>query len=82
MVRSEAFLIKPKCQIHLSQWGEWNYGAKLLKEWELLGESMFIPVGRQTLIKKLVDREVFLMKPKQQHNLSQRGEYVYGAQSW
>ena len=30
----------------------------------------------------LVTREVFLLKPKQQYHWSQRGECVYGTQSW
>ena len=29
----------------------------------------------------MVEREIFLTKPKHQNNLSQRGEYDYGAQS-
>ena len=31
---------------------------------------------------KLVEREVFLWKPKHHYHLSQWGECVYGAQSW
>ena len=30
----------------------------------------------------MVEREVFLTKPRHQYHLSQRGECVYGAQSW
>ena len=30
----------------------------------------------------MVEREVFVMKPKNQNHLCQWGEYVYGAQSW
>ena len=43
---------------------------------------MFIPIERRTSILKLVTREVFLLKPKQQYHKSQRGECVYDAQSW
>ena len=43
---------------------------------------MFIPAERWTLIQKLVERKVFLMKSKHQYYLSQWGESVYGAQSW
>ena len=38
--------------------------------------------SKQTSIPKLVEREVFLMKPKHQNHLSLWGECVYGAQSW
>ena len=41
---------------------------------------MFILFGRWTSI--LVEREVFLMKPKHQYHLSQLEECVYSAQSW
>ena len=30
----------------------------------------------------MVEKQVFLMKPKQQNHLSQQGESDYGAQSW
>ena len=32
----EAFVMKPKHQCHLSQWGEWLYGAQSWKERRLL----------------------------------------------
>ena len=44
-----------------------NYDAQSLKEWILLCESMLIPIERQTLILKKVERKAFLMKLKQQH---------------
>ena len=53
----------------------------LEKRW-LLCESMFIPIEMRASILKKVIREVFLMKPKHQYHLSQRGERVYDAQSW
>ena len=37
---------------------------------------MFIPIERQTSILKMGIREVFLMKPKHQYHLSQRGELM------
>ena len=43
---------------------------------------MFIPIERQTSILERVIREDFLMKPKHQYQLSDRGECVYDAQSW
>ena len=61
-----SFSYETKASTHLSQWGGWNYGAQSWKEYRLLCESMFIPVKRWTLIKKLVQREVFLMRPKHQ----------------
>ena len=82
MVESEVFLMKPKHQFHLSQWGESIYYAQSPKERILLCESTFIPNERWTSILKMVEREVFLMKSKHQYHLSQWGESVYGGQSW
>ena len=42
---------------------------------------MFIAIEIRTSILKLVIREDFIMKPKQQYHQSQRGEFVYDAQS-
>ena len=64
-----------KASTHLSQKGEWNYGAQSLKEWRLLCKSMFILVERWMLIQKLVGIEVFLTKPKHQYHLSQWEEF-------
>ena len=47
-----------------------------------LCESMFTPIERWTSILKMVERQVFLTKPKHQYHLSQLGHYVYGTQSW
>ena len=76
------FSYKTKESIHLSQKEEWICGTRSLKERRLLCESMFIPIERWTSILKMATREVFLMKPKHQYHLSQRGERVYDAQSW
>ena len=43
---------------------------------------MFILIDRWTSIRKMDIREVFLMNPKQQYDLSVWGECVYDAQSW
>ena len=43
---------------------------------------MFIPTERWTLILKMVEREIFLMKLKHQYHLSQLGECIYSAQLW
>ena len=66
-----SFSFETKASIHLSQLGKWICGAQSLKEKRLLCESMFIPIERWTLILKLVEGEVFPMKPKHQYNLSQ-----------
>ena len=49
------------------------------KKKKLLCESMSIPIERQTPIIKMVEREVFLMKPNHQYHLSHRGECVCDA---
>ena len=43
----------------------------------LLCEYMFILIERWTLILKVVEKEVFLMKLKHQYHLSEQGESVY-----
>ena len=74
--------MKPKHQYPLSQRGGWIYGAKSLKQRKLLYESMFILIERWALTLKMVERKVFLMKPKHQNHLSQWRDCVYDAQSW
>ena len=69
MVRS--FSSETKASIHLSQWEEWICGAKSLKENRLFCEYVFIPIERWTLILKLVQSEVLLMKRKHHYHLSQ-----------
>ena len=78
----DVFLRKPKHQYHLSHQGECVYDAQSWKERRLPCESMFIPIKRRTSKLKMVIRQVFLMKPKHQYQLSDRGECVYDAQSW
>ena len=63
----EAFLMKPRHQYHLSQRGEWTCGGESLKESRLLCESKFIQIERKTLVLKMVEREVFVTKPKHQY---------------
>ena len=67
MVEREVFLMKPRHQYHLSQRGEWTCGGQSLKESRLLCESKFIQIERWTLVLKMVEREVFVMKPKHQY---------------
>ena len=42
---------------------------------------MINQIEKRTLILKMVERDVFLMKPKHQNVLSQEGEGVYSGQS-
>ena len=60
MVEREVFLMKPKHQYHLSQWGEYVYGAQSWYERGLLSEFMFIPIEKWSLILKMVTGDVFL----------------------
>ena len=81
LVIREVVLLNLKQKNRLSQQRECVYIAQLRKEMRLLYESLFIPIERQTSILKMVEREVFLLNPKQQNRLSQQGECVYIAQS-
>ena len=42
---------------------------------------MIVQMDERILIIEMVEKEVFLLKPKHQYRLSQKEEYVYGAQS-
>ena len=81
-IEGKVFPIKPRYKYHLSQWEECVYGAQSRKERRVLCESMFILIERRILILKIVEREVFPIKPKHQYHLSQWKECVYSAQSW
>ena len=80
-VERAVFLMKPNHQYHLSQRGECVYGAQSWNEMILLCESVFIKIERWNSILKMVEIEVFPMKPKHQYHLSKWGDCVYGAQS-
>ena len=67
--RKRVFLMKPKHQYHLSKWGECVYGVKSWNERTLFYESVFIPAERWAPILKMVEEEVFLLKPKHQYHL-------------
>ena len=43
----------------------------IIKRKEITMQIMFIPIKIRTLILKMVEREVFSMKPKHQYHLSQ-----------
>ena len=81
VVEKQVFFMKLKHQNHLPQQRKCDYGAQSWKERILLCESTFILIERRTSILKMVEKEVFLMKPKYQNHLSQEGECDYGAQS-
>ena len=66
MAEKNVFPRKPKRQYHLSQWGESVYVAQSWNEIGLLYELVCIPIEKETLILKMVQREVFLRKPKHQ----------------
>ena len=53
MVERDVFLMKPKHQYRLSQWGECVYGAQSWNEGRVLHESMFFPIEKWTLILKM-----------------------------
>ena len=62
--RKWCFSYEKKHQYHLSKWDECLYGAQSLKEMRLLCEIMFNAIEGITLIIKIVEGVVFLMKPK------------------
>ena len=64
-----AALMNPKHQFSLSDVKN-EFMAQSLKEKRLLCESAFVPVGKWTLSLKMMETEVFLMKPKHQYHLS------------
>ena len=51
-MEKEVFLMKPKHQCHLSQRGEWLYGAQSWKKKRLLYESVYVLVDKWTLTLK------------------------------
>ena len=67
MAEREVLHMKPRHQYHLSQREEWACGAQSLKERRLLHESKFIQTERWTLALKMVERKVFVTKPKHQY---------------
>ena len=67
IVERKVFLTKPKHSNRLSQQIELVYNAQSCIERRLLCESAFIPIKRRTSILKILEREVFPMKPKHQN---------------
>ena len=68
MAIREVFLMKPKHQYHLPQWGECVYNAQSWNKTRLQCESMFIPIETRTSVLKLVIRKVFIMKRNHQYH--------------
>ena len=56
MLERNVLLMTPKCQYHLSHWGECIYSAQSWNERRLLYESVFILIEKQTLILKMAKR--------------------------
>ena len=73
MVERDVFSLKPKLQYHLSQRGECVYGSESPKKGRLLRESVVVQIDEQTLILKMVEREVFLIKPKHEFICHNKG---------
>ena len=80
MVEWKAFLTKPNHQCHSSQWGEWVCGAQPWKESWLLCESMFVPIGKQTLTLKNDGKKSFSSKTKASVSFIPISGTSYGAQ--
>ena len=68
MLEIKVFLMKPKHQYHLPQWGQCVYHAQSRNKKRLLYKSVFVQTELCTLILKMVERDVFLMKPKHQYH--------------
>ena len=64
IIEKKVSLMKPMHQYHLSQSGEYVYGAQSRKGRRLLWESMFIPTDRWTLTLKMLEREGFFYETK------------------
>ena len=52
-----------------------------MKGKEIICQSVFVQIDGRTLIRKIIEREVSLMKPMLQYHLFQLGERICGAQS-
>ena len=63
-----SFSYESKASIDLSQWGESIFGAQSWKEKILLHEYVSAQINRRTLIPRLVESKVFLMKPNHQYH--------------
>ena len=55
--------------------------CQVMKDRRLLCEFEFVQIDQQPLILKMIEREVFLMKSKDQYHLSEQREWIYSAQS-
>ena len=81
-VEKKTILMKPKHHCHLSQLGECVYGAQSRIKKRLLCVSMFVQFdGWALIIKKMVERKAFLLKPNHWYLVSQCQERFCDAQS-
>ena len=76
MVEREVFLMWPKHQYLLSQWGEMYWWCPIMKKRQLLCGSMFIPIDRRTLILKNGWKWNFFDETKASIHLSQSVEWI------
>ena len=51
------------------------------KKKEIIMQTVFVPIVKQTLILKMVEKKTFFMKPKHQCDSSQWVERAYDAQT-
>ena len=61
---NRSFSYETKVSIQLSQRVEKICAAQSLKERRVLCESVFIPIDKQTIILKMVEKKAFIVKPR------------------
>ena len=88
MVKKDVFLMKPKPQYHLSQWGECIWVPNHEKKKEIILWIHAYPIQKQTLILKMVERNVFfwsqnliIIYPNEENafmapNHKKKGDYI------
>ena len=80
MVGSDIFLLQPKHQYHLSQWGECIFGAPSWKK-KIIMWNWVIPINKWTLTLKNGGKWSFSYEAKASIHLSQWEEWICSAQS-
>ena len=77
--RKRSFPYESKGSIPFIPTRRMNLWCPIIKRKEIIMWIRVYPIEKWTLFLKMVERDVFLMKPKRQYHLSQWGECVYGA---